>query len=273
MTIMVWLEIHDRGWKLMIEPRVLRKAQLIMLDMLIEFAAICKKHQLQYWLDSGTLLGAVRHQGFIPWDDDIDISMPVEDYNKFLKIAQRELSSDIFFQTSQTDKNFKFDYIKLRSNKASIIEFHEKDKHIKYHQGVFVDVFPMLAIENTETNRKLYDSTLQEIRDISSVSLHTPNGKDDPVKRAALVASLKQKHQGWEINNSKVIYGGEMPDVAAWFDIEKVFPLTTIKFEGHSFPVPNNQNHYLGAIYSFDFKQLPAKNKRIIHAYNIDFTR
>ena len=63
----------------MVDPKILRKAQLIMLDMLIEFDAICKKNQLQYWLDSGSLLGAVRHQGFIPWDDDIDISMPIED--------------------------------------------------------------------------------------------------------------------------------------------------------------------------------------------------
>ena len=257
----------------MIEPRILRKAQLIMLDMLIEFDAICKKHQLQYWLDSGRLLGAVRHQGFIPWDDDIDLSMPVEDYNNFLKIAQSELSSEIFFQTSQTDKNFKFDYIKLRSNKASIVEFHEKDKKIKYHQGVFVDIFPMLTVENTEENKKLYDSTLKEIRDVSSTSLHTPNGKDDPVKRAALVAGLKQKHQGWKNDKSKVIYGGEMPDVAAWFDIEKVFPLTTMEFEGHSFPIPNNPSHYLDAIYSFDYRQLPPKNKRIIHAHSINFSR
>jgi len=263
----------------MIEPGVLRKAQLIMLDMLIEFDAICKKHQLQYWLDSGSLLGAVRHQGFIPWDDDIDLSMPIEDYNRFLEIAEGELSHEIFLQTSKTDKNFKFDYTKLRSNRASIVEFHEKDKQIKYHQGLFVDIFPMLTIENSEANKKQYDSTLKEIRDASSISLHTPNGKDDPLKRAALTASLKQKHQGWEIaksdnsDKSKVIYGGEMPDVAAWFDIEEVFPLTTMEFEGHSFPTPNNPSHYLDAIYSFDYRQLPPKNRRIIHAHSIDFTR
>ena len=147
----------------MIDPETLRKAQLIMLDMLIGFDAICKKHQLQYWLDSGTLLGAVRHQGFIPWDDDIDLSMPVEDYNKFLKIAKSELSSEIFLQTSQADKNFKFDYIKLRSNKASIVEFHEKDKQIKYHQGVFVDVFPMLAVRGAGQN-KVFNDPLVHLR-------------------------------------------------------------------------------------------------------------
>ena len=256
----------------MIEPEILRKAQLIMLDMLIEFDAICKKHQLRYWLDSGTLLGAVRHQGFIPWDDDIDLSMPVEDYNTFLEVAQSELSNNIFLQTSQTDKDFKFDYTKLRSNKARIVEFHEKDKTITYHQGVFVDIFPMLVIENTEENKNLYDRTLEEIRDASSVSLHTPNGKDNPAKRVALTASLKQNHQGWESDKSKVIYGGEMPDVAAWFDLEKVLPLTSIEFEGLSFPVPNDPEHYLDAIYSFDYKQVPAEDKRIIHAHSINFT-
>jgi len=256
----------------MIEPDVLRKAQLIMLDMLIEFDAICKKHQLQYWLDSGSLLGAVRHQGFIPWDDDIDLSMPIEDYTQFLNIANDEISSDIFLQTRQTDKEFKFDYAKLRSNKANIVEHHEIDKQIKYHQGVFVDIFPMLSVENTAENKSQYDRTLAEIRNASATSLHTPNGKDDPEKRARLTSSLKQKHQGWEPKQYKVIYSGEMPDVSAWFDIEKVFPLTNIEFEGHSFPAPNDPSHYLDAIYSFNYRELPPEEKRIIHAHRIDIS-
>lgn len=254
----------------MIEAQTLRKAQLIMLDMLIEFDAVCTKHHLQYWLDSGTLLGAVRHQGFIPWDDDIDLSMPIEDYNKFLKIAKNELSKEMFFQTSETDKNFKFDYIKLRSNKASIVEFHEKGKQIKYHQGVFIDVFPMLTIEDTEEDKNQYDTTFKEIRAVSAVSLHTPKGKDDPIKRALLIASLKQKHQGWKMAKTKVIYSGEMPDVSAWFAVEDVFPLSKIKFEEYLFPAPNKPSHYLDAIYRFDYRQLPPENKRIIHAHRID---
>lgn len=256
----------------MIDPQVLRKAQLIMLDMLIEFDAICKKHQLQYWLDSGTLLGAVRHQGFIPWDDDIDLSMPIEDYTEFLKIAGSELSSDIFLQTSITDINFKFDYIKLRSNKARIVEFHEQESDVNYHQGVFVDIFPMLAIENTEENKDYYDSTLKAIRELSATSLHTPDGKDDPLTRATLASSLKQMHQGWEYDHSKVIYSGEIPDVAAWFDIAEVFPLSTLEFEGLSFSAPKNADHYLDAIYSFDYRQLPPEDKRVIHAHSIELS-
>lgn len=255
----------------MIEPELLRKAQLVMLEMLIEFDAICKKHQLQYWLDSGTLLGAVRHQGFIPWDDDIDLSMPLEDYHKFLAIAAGELSSDIFLQNKGTDSEFKFDYSKLRSNKASIVEFHEKGREVNYHQGVFVDIFPMLAIENSESNKHFYSDTFEAIRNTSAISLHTPNGVDQPVKRAELVAEVQHQHIGWAKEQSKVIYGGEMPDVAAWFDLAAVFPLSTLEFEGIAFPAPHDASHYLDAIYSFDYRQLPPEDKRIIHAHSISF--
>lgn len=257
----------------MIEPTALRKAQLIMLDMLIEFDAVCKKHQLQYWLDSGSLLGAVRHQGFIPWDDDIDLSMPLEDYTKLLAIAQGSFSDQLFFQTTASDPGFKFDYIKLRSNRANIVEFHEKDSCVNYHQGVFVDIFPMLAISNTPESLNFYAETLAQIRNVSAISLHTPNGKDNPGQRSALLERLQQRHQGWGSDKSKIIYAGEMPDVAASFDIAEVFPLGTIDFEGHCFPAPRNPSHYLDAIYRFDYRQLPPEDKRIIHAHSIEFTQ
>ena len=257
----------------MIDPKDLRKAQDIMLEMLVEFDALCSKHKLQYWLDSGTLLGAVRHQGFIPWDDDIDLSMPVEDYNKLLDIAESELSNNIFFQTKERDKGFKFDYIKLRSNKASIVEFHEKDREIDYHQGVFVDIFPMLTLENSQENYAFYDNSFTAIRDCSSISLHTPNGVDNPEKREAFMESLENKHQGWEKEDLKVIYSGKMPDVAAWFDHDEIFPLMKIEFEGLAFPVPKNSRHYLNAIYSFNYMELPPEDKRTIHAWKIEFTQ
>ncbi len=256
-----------------ITQEILRKAQLVILEMLIEFDGICKKHNLQYWLDSGTLLGAVRYQGFIPWDDDIDLSMPVEDYHKFKAIAINELPDSVFFQTKETDKNFKFDYIKLRSNKAKIVEFHEKDENVKYHQGVFVDIFPMLAIDHSNTNKVFYDETLASIRSFSAISLHTPNGKDDPQQRQLLTKALCNKHQDWQKPATKIIYSGEMPDVSAWFDLNKVLPLKSLAFEGIEFPVPNDCHHYLTQIYGANYTKTPPKEKRKIHAFNIEINK
>lgn len=252
-----------------IDSKTLRKAQLIMLEMLVEFDAICQKHDLQYWLDSGTLLGAVRHKGFIPWDDDIDLSMPLEDYNKFQTIAQEELSDAIFFQTKQTDPEFKFDYMKLRSKKASIVEFHEKDREINYHQGVFVDIFPMLTLPNRAFYHNYYQDTFKLIRSVSSVSLHTPEGNDHPLSRQKLQESLEAMHQGWEREDTKVIYSGKMPDVAAWFDIQEIFPLERVEFEGLNFYAPKNPHHYLSENYSFNYMELPPEEKRTIHASSI----
>ena len=252
-----------------IDPKELRKAQLIMLEMLVEFDTICQKHNLKYWLDSGTLLGAVRHKGFIPWDDDIDLSMPVEDYRKFKEIAQDELSTNIFFQTKESDPNFKFDYIKLRSNRASIVEFHEEGKEVGYHQGVFVDIFPMLTLPNTEFHQAFYEDAFKLIRDVSAISLHTPNGKEHPRVRQALLEAVNEMHEGWGKEDIKVIYSGKMPDVAAWFDIDEMFPLSKIEFEGLEFYAPKNPHHYLGEIYSFNYMELPPEDKRTIHALEI----
>ena len=252
-----------------IEQETLREAQLIMLDMLVEFDAICKKYNLKYWLDSGTLLGAVRHEGFIPWDDDIDLSMPVEDYNRFKEIAKDELSDNIFFQTSKTDPAFKFDYIKLRSNRAKIVEFHEKGRDVEYHQGLFIDIFPMLTLPNSSFHEQFYDGIFKFIRSVSSISLHTPDGKDHPETREKLLEALSLMHQGFEKEGTKVIYGGEMPDVAAWFDIDKILPLKKMKFEGLEFYAPNDPSHYLDSIYTFNYRELPPIEMRTTHAHEI----
>ena len=85
---------------------VLRQAQLVMLRMLKIIDYICRKHDISYWMCSGTLLGAVRHKGFIPWDDDLDICMIREDYERFVKIAVNEFPEDMMLQTRETDPHY-----------------------------------------------------------------------------------------------------------------------------------------------------------------------
>jgi lipopolysaccharide cholinephosphotransferase len=252
-----------------IESATLREAQLIMLDMLVEFDAVCKKHALRYWLDSGTLLGAVRHKGFIPWDDDIDIAMPVEDYEIFAQIAKDELSDNIFFQNNTTDPKFPFDYMKLRSNKASIVEFHENNKKVDYHQGVFVDIFPMLYVKNTPLHKWYYKNALALIRFFSHKNLHVRTSIPSRPLRRFLTWTLRLMHDKQNASHTQVIYGGEMPDVAAWFDKEEVLPTNKISFENRVFEAPKNPHHYLQAIYSFDYMQLPPEDKRTIHAHEL----
>ena len=120
----------------------LRQAQLKMLSMLAVVDHICRKHQLDYWLDAGTLLGAIRHQGFIPWDDDMDIAMPRASYETFLRVAPTELAATMWLQTAQTDPGF-FNMatpLKIRDKTSRYIEKHETGDD-PYVQGIFIDVF------------------------------------------------------------------------------------------------------------------------------------
>lgn len=110
----------------------LRKLQLLELKVLLEFKRICEKHQIQYFLMWGTLLGAVRHQGFIPWDDDIDVGMLRSEYVKFLAICNEELSQDFFLQTFESDKTYVNSFAKLRLNGTEYPEPTNKD--LLYHK-------------------------------------------------------------------------------------------------------------------------------------------
>src|SRR5690554_4763759 len=132
---------------------LIQEIQKIQLGILKEVNDICKKHNILYSLYGGTLLGAVRHSGFIPWDDDIDIAMLRSDYEKFLKVAPNELSKEYFLQTYNTDKKCIFPFAKIRKNGTLFIE--NGSKGIKMHQGIFIDIFPLDNVDTKGIKNKL----------------------------------------------------------------------------------------------------------------------
>lgn len=112
------------------------------LEILNEVRRICEKNGIKYFADSGTLLGAVRHDGFIPWDDDIDISMFREDYDRFRKAAEEQLSGKFFCQSGYNDKGFYGGMLHIRMNGTTTI-LKRNYPHARYHQGIFIDIFPL----------------------------------------------------------------------------------------------------------------------------------
>ncbi len=234
----------------------LREAQLVMLNLLLEFDRVCTKHGLSYWLDFGTLLGAVRHKGFIPWDDDLDVAMPRADYEKFLEIAVAELRDDIFLQTKQRDKSFFAHFAKLRDKKSTYIESFEEDKKIKYHQGIYLDIFPINYIKDTKDTKYLY-TFLKYMTKLFSNRFIAVDFMAIPI--------INWTTKFNSSDNAFVVRGGEMMTNELQLDKKAIFPLVKIEFEGYEFNAPKNCALYLRLFYGHDYMSLPPVNKRKRH--------
>ena len=121
------------------DNKTLRRVQLVLLEIAKEVKRVCDENNIKYFLDSGTLLGAVRHSGFIPWDDDLDIGMMREDYNRFCEIAPSCLKHNYFLQTWNNDSNYALPFAKVRKKNTIYLENKANNKMIN---GFYVDIFP-----------------------------------------------------------------------------------------------------------------------------------
>ena len=260
-------------------PCSLREAQFMMLEILEEVHRICEENEIEYFLIDGTLLGAVRHGGFIPWDDDLDIGMTRENYNKFKKVAKEELNHSFFLQSVETDKEYKLYHIplKVRKNDTLFEEFGEENE--PYHRGIYIDVFPYdklsdnglkafvqkkvlgFLIKGKFKNLKEEKSIKGTMRKVIYTVLKPLSYERlDTIAHSTLKWSEGSKRDTYN-------YGVEL----LWdkdFKESDLFPLKKIVFEGKEFWAPNNPHEVLTNIYG-DYMTLPKEDERVWHAKGI----
>ena len=130
----------------------LRKVQMLQLEMAKEVKRICEKHQIQYFLDAGSMLGAVRHKGFIPWDDDLDIGFLREDYNRFIEVCKIDLPDSLFLQTWDTDEHYGLPFAKVMLKETLYKQIECGTS--KAADMIFVDLFPYDNMSSNIIKRK-----------------------------------------------------------------------------------------------------------------------
>lgn len=246
----------------------LRKVQLRMLDILIVIDDICRKNNIRYWINYGTLLGAVRHGGFIPWDDDLDINVHEQDFDKFQKVCMEQLPDDLFLQNEKTDPDSKMGKGMLKIRDKNSLYIHKFDNFKKdYNKGIFIDVF--MAKPYPNVNWKTLQFFLRRVGFAHGFYKYYPelNLKNIicfflyPLSYIFHKALLKCLSLG------KPALMGVTPECYVYgkfSKIENVIPLREIEFEGRNFMAPNNPDACLRDQFG-DYMQLPTPEQRRAH--------
>ncbi|WP_051204764.1 LicD family protein [Butyrivibrio sp. VCD2006] len=236
------------------------------LDLLIEFSKVCKKCGLRFFLDSGTLLGAVRHGGFIPWDDDIDVIMLRSDYDILTKQCASEFKQPYFLQTAHTDIGYYRPHAQLRNSNTTGILPNEKNR-VKFNQGIFLDIFVLDGIPDTEED---IDKQLASQVEILEILRKMNNNCDNLFRQAywdirtrfycAKYGDSKSLYDKFEMlikrdNSDYVDKIGFRRDKSKlcmlkreWFNSE-----CFLDFEGFSFPVPYEFKKVLSVYYGNNY--------------------
>lgn len=255
-----------------------RDLQLVLLEMLIQIDEICQKNNIKYSLSSGTVLGAVRHKGFIPWDDDLDLMFMRDEYEKFLRIPQEEFTSRGLTLQKEYDKTWPLTFSKVRKNNTTYIE-RRLDVLEGAHLGVYIDIFPVDNLSDNSVyatmqwhifhllaakclGKRGYKTNLLKKKFAMSISRFLPvepmlkfvkNEKDTDTKNV-------HSFLGAAVVREKTIYPRNLFE-----------SYTEIDFEGKMFPVISGYKEYLKITYG-DYMTLPSEEERqaALHAEVVD---
>lgn len=245
--------------------------------MLKDVTKICDENDLKYYLSDGTLLGAIRHKGFIPWDDDIDIGMPLKDYRKFLKIAQNKLSPKYFVQNVKTDKCTNINWTQIRANGTTSMPL--KFKEHKIHHGICIDIFPLIGLYKNKFLHKLQNKLLHINLTLISKDFHMSceNTENDSFTLKCIFALPRcVRHFLYNANNKFAMKAPEKSElvIPLWTTLNELKyswfkTLEKADFEDSQFYIPAGYDEYLKANYN-DYMQLPPEDQRGGHTDSFD---
>ncbi len=256
------------------EGSVLRRAQMRMLEMLDVFVDICDRHNINYWLACGTLLGARRHQGFIPWDDDLDIVVMQRDYDKLLSILQEKLPEKFKLQARGTDKDYCRYNARIRDTNSIIHQ--KKARNIEYngiYKGIFIDIFPIEPVPSFKFKKIIDNFLFREIYYKEAKSLN------DKIKNAGrkiflpiirfLISLLRMYYK--YVGSTKLYTYSYGVFFYATYNVKNFYPVSEIMFEGKKYKAPNDVDKYLIENFDSNFMVIPKPADRNVHALKIDF--
>ena len=253
----------------------LKKLHEVQVEILKDIDKFCQEHNITYFLIAGTLLGAVRHKGFIPWDDDIDIGMLRSDYEKFIKTYPSDKNNKYFVQTLETDPNYWHSYAKIRKKNTFMNE--AKIASLNLNKEIFVDLFPFDNVKDGGYDKIKYRANIiKVIRESIYVKRKIITLRDCRIKFLSAIflmfpvktlykfqKKLMMKYDKIETTNV-ACYIGEYQTRNEYLKKDVFLPVKKQEFEGEMFNAINKPEVYLEQIYG-DYMKLPPKEKRVAH--------
>lgn len=253
----------------------LRAYQLAQMELLDETEEICRKMNLTYYLIGGTLLGAVRHKGFIPWDPDIDIAMPRKDYEEFLKYWVENPSEKFFYQHYTTEKNHLSPHAVLKIRNTKVVQKERNSRYKPEHEGIYLDVFPLDNPPPTPKEQKRQEKKIRKMKRIIEVKAgYLYSTTSVPKKWAKRIVQFFLSPFSFSFLNATMdrcmkqysaANGKYLVSMASHYSYWKqLMPYeiygkpTKVLFEGKWYNAPAETDAYLTRIYK-DYMKLPAE--------------